>query len=178
MGHAVYKIGTGAEWDNPKEMPNQLIYNTALNVKGSVFFSNKDLENNPLGFTDRLKNDLFKNTALVPTMPWLGGHAPQKPELLSVQSTDDGNKVEWKDSQQSDSTYYVIYRFKDNDDQDLKDPNHIVDAVRKDGDGQQTFVDQSAEGGKDYSYAVTAVDRLHHESDPSQFVKPNQWDES
>lgn len=171
IGQAVYKIGNNpvADWSNPDEMPNQLKYNMAFDeIKGSMFFSNTDLEKNPLGFTDRLKSDLSKHPALVPTMPWLGGHAPEKPELVSVKATEDGNQIVWKDHKKSDSTYYVIYRFTGDEKRDFDDPANIVDTVRKDGDGLQTFVDQTAEKGKTYSYAVTAVDRLHHESKPSQ----------
>lgn len=169
-GHAAYQIGSGGEWDDPEEVPDQLAYNTSLNIDGSVFFSHQDLVDNPLGITDRLKNDLFKNPALVPTMSWLGGEAPEKPDLLSVKSTDEGNEVEWEDAD-DESAYYVIYRFEDDSDVDLDDPNHMIETVRNDGDDRQSFVDDAVEG-TDYSYGVTSVDRLHHESDPSDFITP------
>lgn len=172
VGHAAHQIGSGDEWDNPEEMPDQLAYNTTKDIKGSVFFSHQDLENNPLDFADRLKNDLFKNSALVPDMPWLGGEAPAEPEQVSVEPADDGNEIEWEDSG-DDAAYYAIYRFADDDGEALDDPDQIVDTVRRDGDGTQSFVDHDADG-TDYSYAVTAVDRLHHESDPSAFVNPDQ----
>jgi len=165
VGHAAYKIGTGGEWDDPEEMPDQLAYNTSLDVKGSVFFSHSALGNNPLDFRERLKNELFKNPALIPKMSWLGGEAPETPELLSVESTDQGNEIKWSHAD-DDSAYFVIYRFADDSEVDLNNPNHIVDTVRNDGNYKHSFVDQDADG-TDYSYAVTAVDRLHHESDPS-----------
>src|SRR5699024_10820006 len=125
---------------------------------------------NPLGITDRLKNDLFKNPALVPTMSWLGGEAPEKRDLLSVKSTDEGNEVEWEDAD-DESAYYLIYSYEDDRDVDLDEPKHMIYKVRNDGDDRQSFVDDAVEGTY-YSYVVTSVDRLHHESDPSDFITP------
>ena len=37
---------------------------------GSIHFSLKDLNRNPLGIKDRLIQDLYKKPAAVPDMPW------------------------------------------------------------------------------------------------------------
>jgi len=64
IGQAVYKIGTDPLWSNPEEMPNQLKLNRQFNaVRGSIFFSMKDLSANRLGFTDRLIKDIYKCSA-------------------------------------------------------------------------------------------------------------------
>lgn len=57
IGHAPYKLGTAeAGWQNAQEIINQLNYNTLHpEVKGSVFFSAKDLRKNPLGLVQALK---------------------------------------------------------------------------------------------------------------------------
>jgi uncharacterized lipoprotein YddW (UPF0748 family) len=62
IGQAVYKIGTTpGPWSSPDEMPNQLKFNRQFKaVRGSIFFSMKDLFANRLGFTDRLINDIYK----------------------------------------------------------------------------------------------------------------------
>lgn len=73
IGQAAYKIGTSGSWTDPEEMPRHLqLDRRSLQVKGSIFFSLKDLVRNPLGFKDRLINDLYKQEAVVPPMPWLG----------------------------------------------------------------------------------------------------------
>src|SRR5581483_5947344 len=65
IGQAVYKIGSApGPWSNPEEMPNQIKFNRQFKaVRGSIFFSMKDLFANRLGFTDRLINDLYKCAA-------------------------------------------------------------------------------------------------------------------
>jgi len=75
IGEAAYKIHTNnAAWDNPEEIPNHFKLDRQYGaVKGNIFFSLKDLLRNPLGIKDRLANDIYKNKALVPVMPWLGG---------------------------------------------------------------------------------------------------------
>lgn len=59
IGHAVYKINDssyGEAWLNENEIINQIRYARGnFNVKGSCFFRLKSLEENRLGFTDRLK---------------------------------------------------------------------------------------------------------------------------
>jgi len=74
IGHAVYKIGsnTPPAWTNPEEMVRQIQLNrNSPQVKGSIFFRLRSLLDNPLGFKDRLINDLYKQVAIVPEMPWL-----------------------------------------------------------------------------------------------------------
>ena len=58
IGHAPYKLGTAeAGWQNALEIINQLHYNTQHpEVKGSIFFSAKDLRKNPLGLIQELQN--------------------------------------------------------------------------------------------------------------------------
>ena len=56
---------------------------------------------------------------------------------------------------------YVVYRFGAKEKIDLNDPSHIV-AITRD-----TFVNLPYEDGKvKYQYVVTALDRLHNESQP------------
>lgn len=61
IGHAPYKLGTNeAGWQNAQEIINQLNYNTMHpEVKGSIFFSAKDLRKNPLGLIQELRNYYF-----------------------------------------------------------------------------------------------------------------------
>lgn len=60
IGHAVYKINDsnyGEAWLNENEIINQIKYARGnSNVKGSCFFRLKSLEENRLGFTDKLRD--------------------------------------------------------------------------------------------------------------------------
>lgn len=61
VGQALYKVGTEDAWQNPDELPNQILMNRQYDtVKGSIHFRAKLLQDNVLGFTDRLKYDLYK----------------------------------------------------------------------------------------------------------------------
>jgi len=69
VGQAAYRINASSTggWENPNEMPNQLILNRRYGaVKGSIFFNLKSLLANRLGFLDRLRTDLYKKPALPP----------------------------------------------------------------------------------------------------------------
>ncbi len=69
IGQAAYMIGKSqpAAWTDPEEIPRHLQLDQRFpQVKGSIFFSLKDLMRNPLGFKDRLINDLYKQKAVVP----------------------------------------------------------------------------------------------------------------
>lgn len=75
IGHAAYKSGNpeeyGQSWANPQEISNQISYNRSnTNIKGSVFFSLKDLKANRMDIQGSLKN-VYGATAKTPIMPWL-----------------------------------------------------------------------------------------------------------
>ncbi|MFC4778711.1 family 10 glycosylhydrolase [Paenibacillus sp. GCM10023252] len=166
-GHALYRIGTGEDWMDSEEMPDQIKYNRNFdNVQGSMFFSAKGFADNPLGFTDRLSNDLYRYPALVPAMPWLDSTAPTAPAAESaVGRGADGVQLKWKEASGSDTSYYVVYRYEGTSAGDLDDPSHMVGKVRRAaGSAEQTYTDVSAVDGMTYTYVITAVDRLHNES--------------
>ncbi|WP_327832794.1 glycoside hydrolase family 10 protein [Bacillus swezeyi] len=73
IGQAAYKINQNADpaWSDPEEYPRQIALNRSSSVMGSIHFSLKDVNRNPLGIKDRLINDLYHNPALIPEMPWL-----------------------------------------------------------------------------------------------------------
>lgn len=80
IGQAAYKINNNFDppWSDPEEYARQINLNRQLElVKGSMHFSLKDLNDNPLGIKDRLITDLYSKPALVPEMPWLDSKAPK-----------------------------------------------------------------------------------------------------
>ncbi|WP_270165371.1 family 10 glycosylhydrolase [Paenibacillus sp. SYP-B4298] len=58
IGHSPYKLGTKeAGWQSAQEIINQLEYNKRYpEVKGDIYFSAKDLRNNPLGIKEALRS--------------------------------------------------------------------------------------------------------------------------
>ncbi|TCW34976.1 uncharacterized lipoprotein YddW (UPF0748 family) [Laceyella sacchari] len=172
IGHAVYKAGSGADWDKPEEIPNQLQLNRQYpEVKGSIFFSTKDLLKNPLGLADRLRTDLYRYPSLIPVMPWLGGQTPAAPSLLSATRRYGGVTLQFT-NRASEASYFVIYRFDEGESITINQPRNIVGIIRKTvSNTQQIFFDDTAQPTKPYTYVVTAVSRLHQESGASNPIQ-------
>lgn len=69
IGHAFYKINNNKyiQWSETDQIPRQIAYNRTIpKIKGSMFFSSKCLKNNPLGVTDRIKDEFFLRPARTP----------------------------------------------------------------------------------------------------------------
>ena len=175
IGQAAYKIDNNPvpEWSDPEEYPRQIqMIREEKNVHGSVHFSLKDLNRNPLQIKDRLKNDLYKHPALIPTMPWLGNKAPKKPKLVKAQTTHNGITLTIQDKETT-TAYFAIYRFDTKHKGNIQDPTNLLTTVRK-TDGLQIFTDETADPHQTYTYVITSLDRLHNESKESNKMTVKQ----
>jgi uncharacterized lipoprotein YddW (UPF0748 family) len=81
IGHGIYRAsGTAAvnaAWRKPEELPNQIkLLRQYKNVQGSIYFSSKSFNNNPNGWCDSLRNNYYREPALIPSIDWL----PPKPK--------------------------------------------------------------------------------------------------
>ncbi|MEQ8239186.1 MAG: family 10 glycosylhydrolase [Cyclobacteriaceae bacterium] len=172
-GYAAYRVGNSNEdsvWMNPSELPNQIRMTRKLsNALGGAHFSSKSLMNNPLGISDSLRRNLYSTKALVPTMPWLDDEAPKPPTSLFVNNETDGVFIDWKPSD-STARYYVIYRFEGKKIGDFQNGENIL-AIQR---ANTTFYkDVAVRKRKKYTYAISALDRLSNESEPTpvRFIK-------
>ncbi|MEH7061662.1 MULTISPECIES: family 10 glycosylhydrolase [Bacillus] len=168
IGQAAYKINNDSDkaWENPTETNNQLALNSTLqNVKGSMFFSYRNLKTNILGIKDQLRANAYKYPALIPTMPWLDNSAPSKPSIHSVTDGPNGATISWNNNAGNDAAYFVIYRFNRGQLIDGNNSSVIVTTIRNNGSEVLSYVDKAVTNSSDYTYAVSAVDRLHNESD-------------
>ena len=65
VGIGIYRAGTNAGWKNKNELPNQIKKVRSLpNLNGFVFFNSKVFEKNPNGWSDSLRVNYFKDTAV------------------------------------------------------------------------------------------------------------------
>lgn len=178
IGMAVYKIGLPGAWSDPNQMPAQLALNrTYPEVQGAVFFSMKELLENPLGFTDTLSNNIYTYPALPPVTSTRYSQPPHQVSLQPAYQTSQGAVLHWLDFNAEDgnasTTAYVVYRFQDQGAHqicDFNDARNILTTVRRASseDGiLQTFVDTTAQAGHTYTYYVTALNRFNQESYPS-----------
>ncbi|MBX5458150.1 MAG: family 10 glycosylhydrolase [Thermogemmatispora sp.] len=178
IGQAAYKIGSGGPWNDAEEMPHHLRFDLRFaEIKGEIFFRLKSLLADPLGFARRLRTDLYRHPALIPVMPWLGGGSPPTPRALQAQLQPQGTKrwtvtLRWQDGTggQAQTIAFALYRLDGAAPPDpcaLQTSTALLATQRLLGAGWQVFVDQLAPPGALYTYYVTALDRLHHESPPS-----------
>ncbi|MBX6762202.1 MAG: family 10 glycosylhydrolase [Rubrobacteraceae bacterium] len=169
IGQAAYKIGSGGAWDDPNEMPSHVRFDRRHpGVRGDVYFSVSDVLKNPLGFRGRLARDLYRHPALIPAMRRPGG-APPHPVLLRARNTRRGVLLEWHARGRPDDALYVVYRFggaRRPGACDLRDGRNILKVVPAGRSGTRSCFDRTARPGRRYTYCVSAVDRLHHESPP------------
>lgn len=77
IGHGIYRVNEkNAAWKTPIELPNQIkLLRKYPEVQGSIYFSSKSFDRNPNGWNDSLRNNYYREPALIPEMEWL----PKKP---------------------------------------------------------------------------------------------------
>jgi len=128
------------------------------NGPGNVFFSIKCIFDNRDGLTDKLKEGLYKQPALVPASPWLGEEAPAKPEV-SAKKNSQGVTLNLKTSDGKPPWLWVV-RSRSGDQWSTE----IVP-------GRETRkLLQAEENGTPEEVAVSAVTRLGREG---EVVKAN-----
>jgi len=114
-----------------------------------------------------LRQQYWRNPALQPTMPFLDKKAPKKPRSVRPVWTADGYILFWtapKGTKWDDvATRYVVYRFAPDEAINTESTSHIVAITN------QTFLKLPyADGRQNYTYIVTALDRLQNESKPAK----------
>lgn len=174
IGHALYKVSSDSpekSWRSANQIGKQVRSNyLSKEISGSIFYSSKYLTNNSMGLADTISN-IYKFTALPPTMPWKDAVPPNAPEGLEAKRIDNvGVEVIWqlptklsRDKEEIQS--FVLYRFEEGEDINLDNPQNIVSIIRN--AGVLSFVDRVVSKRKAYYYIITALDRLQNESSPS-----------
>ena len=184
IGHPNYKY-IDASWDNnfknPYEIANQLRFNQKYeNVKGSAFFSfDKLLTKTVLTPGDKfdvlnhsntiLKNDYFNLPANTPGKPWLDKIETSPVSNPKYLINDNRIKLKWDDSN-SDSKFYAVYRQEGNlSEVDISNPENLI--ARFGVNLGTSFVDDSIDPNKTYTYAVTIIDNASVENTATLFNK-------
>lgn len=168
IGQAAYRATERREgWLDWKQLPNQVRYlRQNPRVQGSVYFSSKSLTNNLAGFQDSLRQDFYNYPSLPPQMIWLDDVPPMAPLNLQATMADQFAVLNWTEplkARDGETAYgYVIYRFNAGEQVNLQDPSKIL---KISFDKQITsYTDFTSKKGMQYSYVVTALDRLKNES--------------
>lgn len=135
------------------------------NVSGNCLWYSAVVANNTGRVTEALSRQYQRTPALLPSMPFMDDKAPRKPRKVKPVWTSDGYILFWtapKAKKEMDKAkWYVVYRFKKGQDKDYDNPENIV-AITAD-----TYFKLPYQNGREsYTYAVSALDRLHNESKP------------
>ncbi len=179
IGQAAYRVGASGEpagWQQPNQMPTQLRLNRQTpGIQGSIFYNTTSLNRNPLGLRDSLRTNFYARPALRPAMPWKAAPNPPQPTDLTATVTNNTVDLRWKVLTGSVAPnfpppiwQFVVYRFEGNTAGDRNTAANIR-AITPDATTQ--FVDNDLKPGVTYTYAVTTLDRLHNESNPSNAVQ-------
>ncbi len=173
IGQALYKVNDDSDiyFQNNKaveEFTRQLKFNVQKpEVMGSIMFRFKNINDaNKQQVVNTIQKDLWSTKALVPVMSWKGGQAPQSPSNGKIESLSNGIKLSWTDRDEN-TTYYAIYRTNKGNSIDINSNSsamQLIATVRKSNKNIQEFIDKDSKNIDEVVYAVTALDRLHHES--------------
>ena len=169
VGHGIYQVGTSTKpcWQSLHEVEHQIDQTRNVeNINGSAFYSAVSFKKNYFNLNNTMKNKWYPTPALLPSMPWIDDEEPIAP-ILKISNVRDGNKtLQWSISNpQNESLQFAVYRFALNEKIYIHSSKNLIAIVRG-----NSFVDQLNDG-KQYKYVVTALDRLHNESQLSNSVQ-------
>ena len=138
-----------------------------IKTYGTVFYSSKSIAGNFSHFADSL-NYYYKHPSLLPEMKWIDSVPPMAPANLAADVNKSTVLLKWDkpmSASDGDTAYkYVVYRFDYPRQINIDNAWHIL---KIQGGGETTFVDAAVEKDKlQYTYVVTALDRLNNESKP------------
>lgn len=154
--------------DTQQPSQNQLaekmrIVHSEPSIVGNCFWYSAALARNEGGYTTALATHYQRTPALQPRMPFIDAKAPKKPRKVKVLEMPDAPYLFWtapKAKHQLDKAVtYAVYRFAKGEKVDLENATHLIALT------QETMFRLPYEGGQQqYTYIVTALDRLHNES--------------
>lgn len=169
IGHAAYRLfwDSNRSWYDYQEMPNQIRHLRKFShTLGSVFYSCKAILKNKGSLRDSLQRSFYNYPALVPPMTWKDSIPPLAPIDIRISSNIGFVQLQWKAAQRAKdgdlANQYVIYRFKKGESINIQDPRHIV-AIQP--SSRTMFIDWDVKEQNEYTYIVTALDRLNNESE-------------
>jgi len=177
IGHNAFKIINGREaaWREADELPRQIgLTRRNRRISGHLLFSSSAVLRDPLGLKDSLRQ-LYQQPALIPERPTLELRAAAAPKLKKVKNKRGNALVRWQPNKADEAHpphYYVLYRFQGARVGRLEDAEAILRITEPGAEPQRQYkhLDRRVEDRKVYTYVVTAVNRAHQESRPSQPV--------
>ncbi len=164
IGHGIYRAGetSSPKWKNPNELPNQIkLLRENPNVQGSIYFSSKSFEKNFNGWNDSLRNNYYKEPALIPATTWLSKGKPLTPQATV---STNGNKqatinIAHDSKKNANVKYYVVYKQPEgNNTKKIAAILPVQPNIK--------WNDNLNEADRSVRYWITAVNQTNNESQP------------
>ncbi len=158
---------------SPDELEREIrLSRQMIRTYGTAFFSAKSIADNYSHFADSLKV-YYKYPALIPAMAWKDSIPPLPPDDLKASMKDSSIVLQWNKpgrASDGDTAYkYVIYRFNNPAQVNIDNAWHILKIQNAD---ETSFIDTTINDDKaNYTYAVTALDRMNNESKPVMIMR-------
>lgn len=172
VGHALYKLD---KKDRHSFSTDELFKQVNISrengkVKGNIYFRANAFVKNHQNVQEKMSTSIYKYPSLIPSMPWIDSIPPLGPVKLKTKFKNGVAVLKWKEanyqSANDSAAYFVVYRFDKDEIVNIGLSNKIV-SIQK---GTE-FKDSTAIKGENYQYVVTAVDRLHNESNTFAYAK-------
>ncbi len=167
-GQAIYLIDPQSKdqaWRNSDEITKQLTLNRTIpEIKGSMYFSAKFLNKNPLSLHENLLREYYRYPALTPVNSFITPVIPQKPLGPVMEKEGQDVVLSWQKGE--NNSMFVVYQFKKLQRKKISKPDKILTVTSY----QKLLL--HAENGYNpakYRYVVTALSPTHTESDPVKF---------
>ena len=159
------------EW-HTNEILRQIHFIRRNHLNGQAFFRNKFLINNSKDITTYIKNQFYKDKAVVPPMKWQDSIAPLPPQNGVLSISDNNITIKWDTTSiyKKGGIYYRLYS-------SISYPVDINNAkcITYNNIPQNEFTfPLSHSWDKNLFWAVTSVDRYGNESSPLEINKPKE----
>ena len=173
VGHAPYRMTDWHDWP-AIELPRQVRLNRATEGSlGSVYFRLRSgVMNNPKGFLDSLRNDLYLYPALAPSLPWKDALPPNPPPAVNFGIGGDANLLSWTlpaAAEDGDLAHRIIIYRSIEYPVDPTEAENIFAILPGDS------TEYECADSDNYFYAISTLDRLNNESAVIQ-VAPSRID--
>ena len=120
------------------------------------------------GLNRKLRKDCYRYPALVPVNPALDSNQPSSPLDVKIIRNKRKFLMKWNHPENNaDGTYFVVYRFKGVASGSIDNPANIYRITTK---PQITIRKRCLLFRTNSTFVVTFVNRLHHESQPSEDI--------
>ena len=170
IGQAPYLLNPDAKepsWRSPDEIVRQISLNRTIpEIKGSMYFSAKFMNKNPLSVKEKMLKEHYRFPSLTPVNPLVTPVVPVPPAKAVRKKEGRDIVLTWQ--KMENDHMYVIYRFNKLQWIKINNPDKIISVT-----SCQKLLLPAAKGFNPsrYKYVVTALSPSHSESDPVKFRK-------